>query len=535
MQTYTRTCAHACKRTHAHMHASTHANVHAHLYIYLCKHVPRTHTRAMKRFPGRCAADSLSVMQCQSLENDLQSWIDTQRQAPQYIPGTTWRFGMYGEMDAERDILKMAPHIQDLLVNQSLWKVLLSYFPSGRFRDKYLVDIMHQLLSRSSRVNDTKMKETVFPTWVCKCVHASMSHIRAVALYPAKFAYRVKKLSPEEKTQLQELIDLVAPRVDRSSSQEFTGSEPSTPSLSSKTGLPHVPRPSSKTPEEDGRKREASGCQDADGCQDGLPSPLPSSKPPEEEARKRRREASGGQDDVGVAHGQRLASVLAAFSEAHVRSQAQSNAIDPTHHSRKSGSEQPPQKKQKLQQEARQRRREASGGQDDVGVARAQRLASVLAAFSEAHVRSQAQLNAIDPSMLPRCVPLPAARGGIKNFCEKEETPLEGANALAGHPTRKSTPPSKGASPFELQTLIGDLGLPHLSGDHAVRSMTCEQHGLYLTQIRGNGAVVQLTKKAFGDNFEAAGNVLISACRSGYCKEDLERMKKEMLKTSKGV
>ena len=73
----------------------------------------------------------------------------------------------------------------------------------------------------------------------------------------------------------------------------------------------------------------------------------------------------------------------------------------------------------------------------------------------------------------------------------------------------------------------------HLSGDHAVRSITCEQHGLVLTQIKGNGVVVQVTKKAFGDNFEAAGNLLTSACRSGYCKEDLERMKKEMLKTSK--
>ena len=73
-------------------------------------------------------------------------------------------------------------------------------------------------------------------------------------------------------------------------------------------------------------------------------------------------------------------------------------------------------------------------------------------------------------------------------------------------------PPSNGASPFELQTLIGDLGLPHLSGDHAVRSKTCEQHGCQLTQIRGNGFVVQVTKKAFGDNFEAAGKILMEAC-----------------------
>ena len=100
------------------------------------------------------------------------------------------------------------------------------------------------------------------------------------------------------------------------------------------------------------------------------------------------------------------------------------------------------------------------------------------------------------------------------------------------NPKKKSTKPPP--SPFELQTLIDDLGLPRLSEDHTVRSKTSEQHGCELTQIRGNGAVVQVTRKAFGDNFEAAGNVLISACRSGYCKEDMEKMKKEMLKTSKG-
>ena len=98
--------------------------------------------------------------------------------------------------------------------------------------------------------------------------------------------------------------------------------------------------------------------------------------------------------------------------------------------------------------------------------------------------------------------------------------------------TRAELERAEGDSAFELQTLIGDLGLPRLSGDHAVRSSTSVQRGCELLQIRGNGALVQVTKKAFGDNFEAAGNVLISACRAGYCKEDLEKIKKEMLKTS---
>ena len=98
--------------------------------------------------------------------------------------------------------------------------------------------------------------------------------------------------------------------------------------------------------------------------------------------------------------------------------------------------------------------------------------------------------------------------------------------------TRAELERAEGDSAFELQTLIGDLGLPRLSGDHAVRSSTSVQRGCEFLQIRGNGALVQVTKKAFGDNFEAAGNVLISACRAGYCKEDLEKIKKEMLKTS---
>ena len=101
---------------------------------------------------GRGAADTLSAAQCETLERDLKAWIDTERHAER-----TWRFGMYGEMHESRDILKMAPDIQDLLVNRSLWKLLLSYFPSGKFKDKYLADIMNNLLERSMKIPSQRM------------------------------------------------------------------------------------------------------------------------------------------------------------------------------------------------------------------------------------------------------------------------------------------------------------------------------------------------------------------------------------------
>ena len=124
----------------------------------------------MKRFAGRGKADSLSVAQCQALEKDLQAWIDTERQAER-----TWRFGMYGEMHERRDILKMAPDIEDLLMNRSLWKLLLSYFPSGKFKDKYLADIMNSLLERSMCINDTKMTSTSSLGFASVCTQACLT------------------------------------------------------------------------------------------------------------------------------------------------------------------------------------------------------------------------------------------------------------------------------------------------------------------------------------------------------------------------
>ena len=104
----------------------------------------------------------------------------------------------------------MAPNIQDLLMNRSLWKLLLAYFPTRKFKDRYLADIVHRLLEHSKKINDTKMEDPMFVTWLRKKVHNSMSHIRSLAIYTDRFLYRINKLSSEEREQLQELLDLVA-------------------------------------------------------------------------------------------------------------------------------------------------------------------------------------------------------------------------------------------------------------------------------------------------------------------------------------
>ena len=192
---------------------------------------------------GRRAADTLSAAQCQALEKDLLAWIDTERQA-----GRTWRFGVYGEMHESRDILKMAPDFEDLLVNRSLWKLLLSYFPSGKFKDKYLADIMNRLLENRLllKINDTKMKDQHFVTWICKCVHASMSHIRAVALYPEKFGYRINSLPTDKRQQLEELTVLVAKEIAQEKAKKSAGSfrtsaSPSASPSSRRTCLEQAP------------------------------------------------------------------------------------------------------------------------------------------------------------------------------------------------------------------------------------------------------------------------------------------------------
>ena len=220
----------------------------------------------MKRFQGRCAADSLSVMQCHGLQSDLQTWIDSSQQQATVL----WRLGMYGEVHVDRDVLKMAPNIQDLLMNRSLWKLLLAYFPTGRFKDRYLADIVHRLLEHSKKINHTKMEDPMLVTWLCKSVHNSMSHIRSLAIYTDRFSYRINKLSSEEqkkREQLQELLDLVASEEIKAARAKRLTSEPNgadvhepSPSESSRrTSMasptsvlrPHVPRPSSKPPEED--------------------------------------------------------------------------------------------------------------------------------------------------------------------------------------------------------------------------------------------------------------------------------------------
>ena len=389
MQSYTRTCTHACKRV-----------VQTYTHTCICVSVATCLTRAMKRNHGRRAADTLSVMQCQALETSLQIWIDTSEQRATVL----WRFGMYGEMlfggsSNGGDVLKMAPHIQDLLMNRSLWKLLLTYFPTGRFKDKYIADIVYRLLERFQKINHTKMKDPMFVTWLCKSVHLSMSHIRFLALYTEKFSYRINKLSTAEREQLQEILDLVA--------KEQNGAV-----------RDHEPLPS-----------ETSGMADMASPTSVLRTrvrdhePLPS-------------ETSGTADMASPTSvlRTRIASVLAAFSDSpeqsHARSQAlslesdaQSQVLPSESHVQSkvllsesnAAAEPPPQKKQRLQQ--------------------------------------QLVTGSLGIRMLPRCVPLPAARGGINKVCEigktTQKTNIHGLQACV---ERRKTPPTKVCTTLRVST-----------------------------------------------------------------------------------
>ena len=260
-------------------------------------------------------------------------------------------------------------------MNRSRWKLLLTYFPTGRFKDKYLADIVYRLLERSQNINHTKMKDPMFVTWLCKSVHLSMSHVRSLALYTEQFSYHINKVSTAEREQLQEILDLVA--------KEQNGAI-----------RDHEPLPS-----------ETSGTAD-------MASPTSVLRT-------------------------RIASVLAAFSDSpeqsHARSQAlslesdaQSQVLPSESHVQSkvllsesnAATEPPPHKKQRLQQ--------------------------------------QLVTGSLGIRMLPRCVPLPAARAGIKQVCEiaktTQKTNIDRLDGLHACVERRKTPPTKVKTTLRVST-----------------------------------------------------------------------------------
>ena len=176
----------------------------------------------------RGPSDSLSLPQCQSLEADLRAYILGVQSSSEGL----WQFGVYGKVfeDGYRFSEKSAPVIEDLLENKKLWTIMLRYFTRGKVKDRYITGAMHNICSSVRRVNNTTLKDALFIVWFNKAVHQSMSHIRELARYPAKFAYRVSKLSAGMKEDLEALCSLVYLDIAGSSAEDLADGSSSIPS-----------------------------------------------------------------------------------------------------------------------------------------------------------------------------------------------------------------------------------------------------------------------------------------------------------------
>ena len=86
--------------------------------------------------------------------------------------------------------------------------------PAAKVRDKYISAAMQHILAckQMRKVNTLKNYcDAVFVIWFVKAVHLSMTHLRDIATYTERFAYRIGKLRTEQRLDLQELIDMISP------------------------------------------------------------------------------------------------------------------------------------------------------------------------------------------------------------------------------------------------------------------------------------------------------------------------------------
>ena len=118
-----------------------------------------------------------------------------------------WNFRRYN--NAELDKHK-SPAAQDLVANHALFKVLLSYFPSGRMKDSIVKQAIRRILETQKWVNTFKdIDSDVFIEWLCKRLHTQLTHLHDCKLYPRRIASRVAALNEAQMAQFQELMSIM--------------------------------------------------------------------------------------------------------------------------------------------------------------------------------------------------------------------------------------------------------------------------------------------------------------------------------------
>ena len=158
----------------------------------------------------RGCSDHLSDVHLLQLELGLRGYVESMNGRD------LWQFGIYaekltGETGKSGEFTsKHAPQILDILRSRDLWKILLQFFPRSMMRDSDVALALRSLLStKDLDVNNTGISDDLFITWFCKAAHLTLTHIRLLAQFPAKYRYRVSRLTPEQRKDYDEIIGMV--------------------------------------------------------------------------------------------------------------------------------------------------------------------------------------------------------------------------------------------------------------------------------------------------------------------------------------
>lgn len=154
----------------------------------------------MIRQRGR--ADYLSSEQSNAFFAELEMYVLEHRDTVE----TLWRFGSYEGDSGSCTTEKMAPHLQDLLLNSRLWILLLGFFIHGKMRDIYFQKALSTLVIKYPWVNNTGNSVDVFCLFLRRVVHTQVSHLRSLKMYPERYEYRMNQLSASEMQTLNRIL-----------------------------------------------------------------------------------------------------------------------------------------------------------------------------------------------------------------------------------------------------------------------------------------------------------------------------------------
>ena len=144
-----------------------------------------------------------------TLRSDLEAYISSR--VRDGLP--LWQFGEYDSADGSMD--KKAPRLGDIIANSELWRILLKHMPHAKCRDMYLLRAFESIMGRIKHVNTKDFPDALFLTWLVRCCHSQLTHLREVKRYWARFEYRVKQLDAKAVDSLNQLLAMIKVEAQR--------------------------------------------------------------------------------------------------------------------------------------------------------------------------------------------------------------------------------------------------------------------------------------------------------------------------------